>query len=753
MMRIRGGEAIDSARADVELWGGIECTVNRVGERCFDQLKRGGHFSRVNDIDLIADLGVKAVRLPILWEHAQSDPETIDLSWSSKRVQRLQDRHVRVIAGLLHHGAGPSWTSLVDERFPEKLASFAAEVARTYPEINDFTPINEPLTTARFSGLYGHWHPHTRSDHVFVKILLLECRATLRAMQEIRKYSPQARLIQTEDSAYIHSTKTMKYQADFENERRWLSFDLIMGRVDKNHPLWKYLLNAGASKEELAWFRDQNVGEIVLGLNYYITSERFLDHRVHFYPDSYRGSNGRDVYVDVEAIRVPFVSNVGIQHRLVETNDRYHSPIAITECHLGCYRESQLQWLTEIWNGANQAKANGLDVRAVTAWSLLGAYNWNTLVTAEQDYYEVGAFDVRSSPPRPTAVAWALKMISERGSLFHPVLSTAPWWKRDDRFLLNDQITSASDSPDPDLPSKADRPLFIWGSERILGRSFIKQCARRRLHFLAFDSRRYLPHQLTDFFSERDDTIPWAAVDCTRGRMLGGQQSSSKFTENENSISPLVSVFRSFGIPLLIFSSDHVFDGTKRSPYVEGDEICPMSYRGLVESQMEQSILKSHSDSLIIRTSALFDSTDLGHVIARMISAVHQGRIVHVADDWIISPTFIPDLVDCCLDLLIDGTTGLWHLVNNGELSWKAFAHLIARSVGICDRKFAGCSGSRLCKHLSFPRRSSLSSERGLILPELELSIERFGREFDLQRMQIKSERTSVLEESAAVRE
>ena len=40
------------------------------------------------------------------------------------------------------------------------LAQHAENVARRYPWLEMFTPVNEPLTTARFSGLYGHWYPH-----------------------------------------------------------------------------------------------------------------------------------------------------------------------------------------------------------------------------------------------------------------------------------------------------------------------------------------------------------------------------------------------------------------------------------------------------------------------------------------------------------------------------------------------------------------------------------------------------------------
>ena len=64
-----------------------------------------------------------------------------------------------------------------------------------------------------------------------------------------------------------------------------------------------------------------------------------------------------------------------------------------------------MRWLVKLAGRTEIAKQQGIDVRAVTVWALLGSYNWNCLVTQCRGYYEPGPFDVRSSPPRPTAVA------------------------------------------------------------------------------------------------------------------------------------------------------------------------------------------------------------------------------------------------------------------------------------------------------------------------------------------------------------
>ena len=149
----------------------------------------------------------------------------------------LRERGIKVIGGLLHHGSGPKYTDLLDPDFPRKLADYAARVAERYPWIEMWTPVNEPLTTARFSGLYGHWYPHGRDYPTFLRALVNQCKGTLEAMRAIRRAIPGARLVQTEDLGKTFSTAPLRYQAAHENERRWLSLDLLCGRVDVRH-IW-----------------------------------------------------------------------------------------------------------------------------------------------------------------------------------------------------------------------------------------------------------------------------------------------------------------------------------------------------------------------------------------------------------------------------------------------------------------------------------------------------------------------------------
>jgi dTDP-4-dehydrorhamnose reductase len=419
----------------LELWGGIECTVNRVGDRYFDQIVRTGHHHRRDDLDRIAELGIKTLRYPVLWERVvPTDPAHPDWRWTDERLYRLRELGIRPIVGLCHHGSGPCWTGLLDPEFPQHLARYARAVSERYPWVDAYTPVNEPLTTARFAALYGHWHPHGADESLMVRALLHQCRAVQLAMRAIRAVNPEAQLIQTEDLGRVWSTPRLSYQADYENERRWLALDLISGRVDRSHPLWGHLTSwLGLSADDLLPLLEQLALPDVVGGNYYVASERFLDQRRRRYPAACHGGNGRDTYADVEAVRVLADGLAGPASLLREAWERYRQPVAITEAHLGSTPDEQVRWLAYVWRQASGLQHAGIDVRAVTIWSLLGAWDWHCLVTREDGHYEVGAFDCRGSRPRATPVA----SLARRLAAGEPLLAadSRGWWERPERLL------------------------------------------------------------------------------------------------------------------------------------------------------------------------------------------------------------------------------------------------------------------------------------------------------------------------------
>ncbi|PWF46025.1 family 1 glycosylhydrolase, partial [Massilia glaciei] len=427
------------------LWGGLECTVNRVGDNYFSQLDRNGHATRDDDIARFASLGITAIRYPVLWERtAPAGVASADWSWPDARLPALRAAGITPIAGLVHHGSGPPHTSLVDPAFPAQLAEFAGAVAARYPWLSHYTPVNETLTTARFSGLYGLWYPHGRDDRCFIAALFTQCKAVVLSMRAIRRVNPQAALVQTDDLGKTYSTPEMAGVAQFYNERRWLAWDLLCGMVDQGHPMWDYLMEHGTDPGAVLWFRDHPCAPDIVGVNYYVTSERWLDHRPGRYPGHFRGEAGGRACADLETARALATPTPGIGPLLREIWERYRLPLAVTEAHLAANREDQLRWLLEIWQAGAQARADGIDLRAVTVWSLLGSYDWNSLVTEARGYYEPGPFDLRSPLPRPTAVASMMRELAAGRAPSHPVLHGQGWWRRPGRLLCPPVATQAA---------------------------------------------------------------------------------------------------------------------------------------------------------------------------------------------------------------------------------------------------------------------------------------------------------------------
>jgi dTDP-4-dehydrorhamnose reductase len=213
--------------------------------------------------------------------------------------------------------------------------------------------------------------------------------------------------------------------------------DLLSGRVTRDHPLFAFLLEHGLEEREALWFSENPCPPSMVGLNYYVTSDRFLDHRVELYPPHFRGGDsGLEPLVDVDAVRIRADGISGVGAVLRQAWERYHLPVAITEAHLGCEPEQQICWLAETWREAQRACEGGVDVRAVTVWGLLGLYNWSDLCTRDIGVYEPGVFDVSSGSPRPTALARLVRKLASGEGIEEMRVCGGGWWNGDSRLTL-----------------------------------------------------------------------------------------------------------------------------------------------------------------------------------------------------------------------------------------------------------------------------------------------------------------------------
>lgn len=446
-MSEKGSEKLARPLVPMEIWGGFECSFTRVGDDVYDQFAVSGHYDRKSDLDMVADFGIRTVRYPVTWERIcpDGDLSRADWDWTDRQMRHWQESGVSVIAGLVHHGSGPiGHTSLIDPQFPEKLGEFARAAAERYPWVALWTPVNEPLTTARFSALYGFWYPHHSSEESFARALMNEVRGTVYAMREIRKVIPDAKLVQTEDLGCTYATRNLAHQAEFENARRWITWDLLCGNVEtRNRRMWDHLQVVGIPLEELRELAEAPCPPDMLGINHYLTSERFLDERCDRYPEHVVGGNGRDRYADIEAVRVLADGlRGGISGILKEAWDRYHIPIAVTEAHLGVNDESeQMRWFADVWQSARYVReAWNADIRAITSWSVFGAYDWNSLLRRHEGFYERGLWDIEQVNPdgsfRETELAGLVRALAMSGETPPLDALKAPgWWQCDLRLI------------------------------------------------------------------------------------------------------------------------------------------------------------------------------------------------------------------------------------------------------------------------------------------------------------------------------
>jgi dTDP-4-dehydrorhamnose reductase len=703
----------------MELWGGHECTVNRVADGYCDQSRLTGHDDRIEDLERFAALGLKALRYPLLWERAGPDrPGDYDFSWSDPRVVEMERLGIRPILGLLHHGSGPHYTSLIDPDLPRHFADYARAVAERYPHVEDWTPVNEPLTTARFTGLYGHWYPHGRDEGSFLTCLVTEIEATIAAMRAVRQVNGHARLIQTDDLGDTYGTPELADMIAHYNARRWLGWDLLTGKVDHSHYYWPMISAAGLADRVKA-ISDDPCPPDIIGVNHYVTSDRFVDHRLELYPDLKKPEVG---FHDFTASRIMDPAPPGLESVLRQAWERYGIPVAVTESHLGCTREEQMRWLAESWATCQRLVSDGVDVRALTAWALLGNFDWCSLLTVQANHYEGGPFDVRSGTPRATALTRVLKAFGgdedAQGWLErHPAMGRAGWWRRDIRLEHAPYVWTERK---PEVEERAGPPILITGASGTLGQALARACELRGLdHVLT--SRKTCAVDNPRSISQALDTYePWAVINAAGWVRVDDAEGEREacFRANADGAALLAQACAERGLRYAVFSSDLVFDGQKNDAYLEDDAPKPLNVYGASKAAAEERVLKALPEALVIRSAAFFQPFDAHNFAVWIERELRAGRPVKAAEGYVVTPTFVPDLVHASLDLLIDEESGVWHLTNQEPVSWFDFGRRVAETMNLDPRLVQPGRPAELGWRAKRPAFVPLGSKHGQLLPK-----------------------------------
>ena len=160
------------------------------------------------------------------------------------------------------------------------------------------------------------------------------------------------------------------------------------------------------------------------------------------------------------------------------------------------------------------------------------------------------------------------------------------------------------------------------------------------------------------------------------------------------------------GVPLVYYSSDYVFDGRKREPYVESDAPNPLSAYGRTKLHGEGA---AGEEAWVVRTSGLFDETGTNFLTAMLRLGAERGE-VGVVDDQRTAPTYVGHLAAATHELL-DRPFGRWHLAADGDCTWADFAEAIFEEAGV-SATVRRVSTSELGRSAPRPAYSVLRSEK-----------------------------------------
>jgi dTDP-4-dehydrorhamnose reductase len=170
---------------------------------------------------------------------------------------------------------------------------------------------------------------------------------------------------------------------------------------------------------------------------------------------------------------------------------------------------------------------------------------------------------------------------------------------------------------------------------------------------------------------------PWAIVNASGYVRVDDAERELERCMRENAIGPTdPGLACARHASHLTFSSDLVFDGAQDRPMSKrsgraAERVRPQQGRGRAR------VLDKHPQALVVRTSAFFGPWDEHNFVTQALQAWAR-RPFAAASDMTVSPTYVPDLVHACLDLLIDGEAGIWHLTNGAAMSWADLARRAA---------------------------------------------------------------------------
>jgi beta-glucosidase/6-phospho-beta-glucosidase/beta-galactosidase len=390
----------------VMLGTGIECSYPKVenGTRR-DQLEETKHYQYWReDFELCRETGARFVRYGPPYYKMHTAPHEYDWSFTDEVLPVMRDLGLIPILDLCHFGL-PDWAGdFQNTDWAELFADFAEVFALRYPWIQYYTPVNEILVCAKFSGKLGIWNEQLKSDKAMITAHANMCRATLLSIERILKVRPDAVFFQSEAAEQLYERfPETRAQVEHLNEMRFMTFDFLYGHPPSGEFLI-YLMDNGATKEMFEWFMRhgrRSAPHCVMGMDYYASNERLV------HPD------GREEVVG------PVLGWHSIARQYYE---RYRRPMMLTETN-SMDAQKAPDWMWKTWQNVEMLRKEGVPVLGYTWYSLQDQVDWD--IQLREIKGKVNQNGLYNLERKPNPVAQAFKELCQRYSNL-PIVESFP---------------------------------------------------------------------------------------------------------------------------------------------------------------------------------------------------------------------------------------------------------------------------------------------------------------------------------------
>lgn len=364
------------------MWGaGIECST--IAHLNVDQFEWTQHdrfwkddFRRARE-----ELGLTALRYALPWHKIESKPGVYDFSEYDERIEAAHEMGLELYLDVMHFGT-PLWLRQAagDPEFPEALERYASQLVNRYRStVSNWCPCNEPLVLSLFSGDFGFWPPHSRKWKGYMPVLSRVVQATSRAIRAIRQADPAATVTLCDNvENYKTRVPELRNEVSRRNLRRFLALDLLLGRVDQEHPLFGWVTDYGMSELDLQWFKSHPQSPDILGIDYYPNSEWQLD-----------GSAGS---ITQRRSETP----LGLYGIAKAYYQRYGLPMMLTETSADGHPINRQIWLEQTIDDCRRLREDGIPMNGYFWWPMIDQLDWDGALTHRVGkIHDVGIYNLK----------------------------------------------------------------------------------------------------------------------------------------------------------------------------------------------------------------------------------------------------------------------------------------------------------------------------------------------------------------------